>query len=205
MLGKWAIVAFCSPETPANEDPLVGAESPPFRSFPGLSALGVQPAPFASCSPLGLCGPPREETADPQGTALHSGLAWRAEASGRSSSVHEGCLGPPAPCGLREVREEAAPPSDRKSIFHADPRPLGPRPPPGPPRQGQGWGRCLGLLFSAGPGEGRGCRPRGAQFLELLVFSCGTWKSSKGRGGREGCVCPAGCAGGGGRQPGSLG
>ena len=75
VLGKWAVVAFCSPQTPADEDPLVGAESPPCHSFPGLSsALGVQPALFASCSPWGLCGPPREERLTPR--ALPCAPGW---------------------------------------------------------------------------------------------------------------------------------
>lgn len=98
----WLLVL---PRPPANEDALVGAESPPFPSFPGLpSALGVQPTLSASCCPWGLCGPPREGTADPQGTALYSWPVWQAEATGRSSSVHERRLGAPAPSGLGEAQ-----------------------------------------------------------------------------------------------------
>lgn len=153
---------------------MVGAESPPpFPSFPGLpSALGVRSAQSASCSPWGLCGPPREETADPQGSALHSWLVWWAEATGRRSSVHEGRLGPPAPCGLGEAKGGSSfTPQTGGASFTQTHVPSGRGLPRAFPTEDR---TCLSLLFSAGPGEGRGgCQPCGVRFLEMLVFSCG--------------------------------
>lgn len=185
---------------------MVGVESPPFPSFPGLpSALGVQPTLSASCCPWGLCGPPREGTADPQGNALYSWPVWQAEATGRSSSVHERRLGAPAPSGLGEAQGGSSfTPQTGGASFTQTRVPSGRGLPRALPAWAGGGVWVCSSLQAQGRAEGAVSHVGRSFWSHLFSAMRGpssgrrAWRSSKGRGSREGCVCPAGLAGGGG-------